>query len=261
MAENELKKLLNEFKAGKRSLPEMMEALKDLRIEPLSFANIDHHRAERQGFPEVIFCRQKTPETILEIARRIYQRHDLLLATHASEDIFEVLRKEMPFLLFHREARCIHSPQPASDPLMDGRCCIITAGTSDIPIAREAELTLEMFGFRPSVVIDVGAAGIHRLDKYWDKIEKANVLIVVAGMEGALPTIVAGLIDKPVIAVPTSVGYGVNFQGVTTLLAMLNSCANSVSVVNIDNGFGAAFSAALMLRQLKREMSNYKPGS
>ncbi|RMG20015.1 MAG: nickel pincer cofactor biosynthesis protein LarB [Methanobacteriota archaeon] len=248
----ELQMLLQMVQKGECTIEEASETILKMQIEALEFANLDYQRSLRQGFPEVIFCEGKTTQQVLEIAQKIHQHHGLLLATRASVELYESLKKTIPGLHFDAAARCIFSEPPESDPQLQGLCAVVTAGTTDYPVAKEAEITLRMFGVQPALVVDVGAAGLHRLNHHWEKLRKAAVVIVIAGMEGALPTIIAGLIDKPVIAVPTSVGYGVNFSGLTPLLAMLNSCANSVTVVNINNGYGAAFSAALYLKQLKR---------
>ncbi|RMH95459.1 MAG: nickel pincer cofactor biosynthesis protein LarB [Calditrichaeota bacterium] len=252
MDRNRLKRLLEEYRSGTISFEDVVAELTFPGIENLEFAHVDHQRALRQGFPEVIFCPGKSPQQIREIANRLFKRHRLLLATHADSDLYHLLCRDIPNLEYDPEARCIHSPFPSPDPLLTGAACLITGGTSDIPVAREAEVTLRMFGCTPATVYDVGAAGLHRLFHHWHSIQAASVLLVIAGMEGALPTVVAGLTDQPVIAVPTSVGYGANFQGLAPLLTMLNSCANGVAVVNIDNGFGAGFIAALFLRQMVR---------
>ncbi len=245
---NQLRELLQQVQSGALSVTEAEKQLQDQWIHQLEFANVDLHRAARQGFPEVIFCENKSLDDIEAIARKIYQHHGLLLATHATEAIFQRLQQHIPHLHWNEQARCVYSDPPP--PRLQGKAAVLTAGTSDIPVAEEAAVTLTMFGFPPQKVYDVGVAGIHRLSHHWESIQQAAVLIVVAGMEGALPSVVGGLTDKPVIAVPTSVGYGTHFGGFTALLAMLNSCANSITVVNIDNGFGAGYAAALMLRQM-----------
>ena len=240
--------LLEQVQNGTLSIEEAERQLQQHMIRQLDFAQVDFHRAVRQGFPEVIFCENKTLEDIASIAREIYSHHGLLLATHATEAVFEHLQPIIPDLQWNPRARCVYSTPPP--PKLEQGVAILTAGTSDIPVAEEAAVTLTMFGFPPRTVYDVGVAGIHRLNHHWEAVEQAAVLIVVAGMEGALPSVVGGLTDKPVIAVPTSVGYGSHFGGITALLAMLNSCANSITVVNIDNGFGAGYAAALILRQI-----------
>ncbi len=246
----DLEQLLNDFKAGKIGSDAILQKIKAAGIQSLDFATIDHHRELRQGFPEVIFCEGKTPEEVAEIARRIYQRHGLLLATRATEEYYREAKAVLPELQYHARARLMHSPFPEPNRQAGGQIAIITAGTSDIPVAEEARITCQLFGFTPETIYDVGVAGLHRLNEHWSKIQPARVLIVIAGMEGALPSVIGGLVDKPVIAVPTSVGYGTSLQGMTALLAMLNSCSSNVVVVNIDNGFGAGFSASLILRQM-----------
>ncbi len=246
----DLERLLGEFKAGKVDTDTVLQKIKAAGIQSLDFATIDHHRELRQGFPEVVFCEGKTPGEVVEIARRIYQRHRLLLATRAGESYYREVKKELPDLLYHPRARLIYSPLPDPEEKASGKIAIITAGTSDIPVAEEARITCQLFGFTPTPIYDVGVAGLHRLNQHWPKIEQARVLVVIAGMEGALPSVIGGLVDKPVIAVPTSVGYGTSLKGLTALFAMLNSCSSNVLVVNIDNGFGAGFSASLILRQM-----------
>ncbi len=211
---------------------------------------MDHHRELRQGFPEVIFCEGKSPEQVVTIAERIYERHGKLLATRAQPAVYEAVKQRLPEMIYQPDARCIHSPFPEMPEIAQDKIAIITAGTSDVPVALEAAVTCKLFGYRPREVYDVGVAGLHRLNHHWDFIRKAGVLIVIAGMEGALASVVGGLVDKPVIAVPTLVGYGTSFGGMTALFAMLNSCTSNVTVVNIDNGFGAAFTASLILRQI-----------
>ncbi len=254
---NQLQQLLQAVRDGQLDVETAERQLREQLIRQLDFAHVDLHRQVRQGFPEVIFCQNKTLDEIEAIASEIYNHHGLVLATHATEAVFQRLQHIIPDVHWNERARCVYSTPP-SPRLTDG-VAILTAGTSDIPVAEEAAVTLTMFGFPPRTVYDVGVAGIHRLSHHWEVIQHALVLIVVAGMEGALPSVVGGLTDKPIIAVPTSVGYGTHFQGVTALLAMLNSCANSITVVNIDNGFGAGYAAALILRQMIR--FNQKDGT
>jgi NCAIR mutase (PurE)-related protein len=215
----------------------------------LGFARVDSDRARRCGFPEVIFGAGKTPAEVLAIGRTILAQDRVLLVSRASEEQFRALAAEFPDARYHARARCITveiEPLPKSDGVIGVLC----AGTSDLPVADEAAVTLEVFGHRVARITDVGVAGIHRLLAERDRLEACNVLIVVAGMEGALPSAVAGLVSKPVIAVPTSVGYGASFGGLAALLGMLNSCGSGVTVVNIDNGFGAAYAAAQINRLL-----------
>jgi NCAIR mutase (PurE)-related protein len=215
----------------------------------LGFARVDSDRARRCGFPEVIFGAGKTPADVLAIGRAILEKERVLLVSRASEEQHRTLAAEFPAARWHARARCISveiEPLPRSSATVG----IICAGTSDLPVADEAAVTLEVYGNRVERITDVGVAGIHRLLAERDRLEACAVLIVVAGMEGALPSAVAGLVSKPVIAVPTSVGYGASFGGLAALLGMLNSCGSGVTVVNIDNGFGAAYAAAQITRLL-----------
>jgi NCAIR mutase (PurE)-related protein len=213
----------------------------------LGFARVDTDRRRRCGFPEVIFGLGKTPEQIAAIARVILKKDPVLLVSRANDAQYEAVLTAFPEAQWHASARCITVERPPM-PRIPGTVAVVCAGTSDIPVAEEAAVTLEVFGNRADRITDVGVAGIHRLLAVRDQLEAANVVIVIAGMEGALPSAVAGLISKPVIAVPTSIGYGVSFQGVAALLGMLNSCGSGVTVVNIDNGFGAAYAAAQINR-------------
>jgi pyridinium-3,5-biscarboxylic acid mononucleotide synthase len=215
----------------------------------LGFAKVDTGRKERCGFPEVVFCEHKTPEEVLEISKTILAHDPVLLATRANASHFEAVSSHFPNAVHHQRARCIVIEQPPH-PKLDGQIAVVCAGTSDLPVAEEAAVTLETCGNRVLRIADVGVAGVHRLLAERDRIEACNVIVVVAGMEGALPSAVAGLTTKPVIAVPTSVGYGASFGGLAALLGMLNSCGSGVTVVNIDNGFGAAFAAAKINRLL-----------
>jgi NCAIR mutase (PurE)-related protein len=209
----------------------------------LGFARVDTDRARRCGFPEVIYGSGKTPEEVVAIGRVILENDGVLLVSRASEDQHRALAAAFPAARWHARARCV-TVELSPRPKLDGVVGVICAGTSDQPVAEEAAVTLEIFGNRVERITDVGVAGLHRLLAVRDRLESCNVLIVVAGMEGALPSAVAGLVSKPVIAVPTSVGYGASFGGVAALLGMLTSCGSGVTVVNIDNGFGAAYAAA-----------------
>ena len=215
----------------------------------LGFARVDSDRARRCGFPEVIFGAGKTPADVLAIGRTILAKERVLLVSRANEEQHRALSAEFPDARWHARARCI-TVETEPLPKNDGTIGVLCAGTSDLPVADEAAVTLEIFGNHVERITDVGVAGIHRLLAERDRLEACNVLIVVAGMEGALPSAVAGLVSKPVIAVPTSVGYGASFGGLAALLGMLNSCGSGVTVVNIDNGFGAAYAAAQINRQL-----------
>ncbi len=246
MTKKELRQLLQQYKRGKLSDQQIVEKISSLKFESLSFATIDHHRQLRQGFPEVILCQGKTPDQVAEIASRIHKRSQPLLATRATPDHYKAVKKEIRQSHYHKFARTITANEPKKQLLNRGTILVITAGTSDIPVAEEAFITSQMLGNPVERLYDVGVAGIHRLLSQSEKLMKASVIIVVAGMEGALPSVVGGLVDVPVIAVPTSIGYGASFQGVAALLGMLNTCASGVTVVNIDNGFGAGFAASLM---------------
>ncbi|HTK82754.1 MAG TPA: nickel pincer cofactor biosynthesis protein LarB [Bacteroidota bacterium] len=246
MTKDELKHLLQQYKRGKISEQEIVHALSVPAYEKLDFATIDHHRQLRQGFPEVILCQGKTPQQTGEIAARIAKHKLPLLATRAAKEHFQSVKKKVPKARYHELARTITAFEPAKPNKKLGTILVITAGTADIPVAEEAAITASMFGNPVERLFDVGVAGIHRLLSQSRKLIEASVIIVVAGMEGALPSVVGGLVDVPVIAVPTSIGYGASFGGITALLAMLNSCASGITVVNIDNGFGAGFAASLM---------------
>ena len=223
----------------------VLTALRAAPFEDLGFARVDTHRAVRQGFPEVILGLGKTPAQIAAIAEKLVARGQALLVTRADAAVFEAVRAKVPGAAYHETAGAITLTQ-GHVPDGKGTIMVACAGTSDLPIAEEAVVTLELMGNRVDRLYDVGVAGLHRLLSEQTRLQAARVIVVVAGMEGALPSVVAGLVDVPVIAVPTSVGYGASFGGVAALLGMLNSCANGVSVVNIDNGFGAACMASLI---------------
>jgi pyridinium-3,5-biscarboxylic acid mononucleotide synthase len=238
MNREELLRLLGQVHSGELTPEKAAEQLRHLPYEDLGFARMDNHRALRQGFPEVIFCEGKTAEQVTAIAERILARHGVLLATRASAEMYSALKTVEPRATYHPLSRAIvvkptHPPEPI------GRVMVLSAGTSDIPVAEEAAVTAEVLGSRVETVYDCGVAGLHRILDQRTALEGANVLIVVAGMDGVLPSVVGGLVAKPVIAVPTSVGYGASFQGLAALLTMLNSCASGIAVVNIDNGYGA----------------------
>jgi NCAIR mutase (PurE)-related protein len=239
--ELELKKLLKAVRAGALSGDEALNRLKNLPFEDLGFAKVDHHRALRQGFAEVIFGQGKTPKQVAEIAKAILRRDSQqnVLITRADKKIFAAVKRIHRAAKFH-ELPGVIAIQRNSQITGKGTICVVSAGTSDIPVAEEALLTAELMGNRVTRLYDVGVAGIHRLLHHREELTQARVIICVAGMEGALPSVVGGLVAVPVIAVPTSVGYGASFSGVAALLGMLNSCASNVTVVNIDNGFGAA---------------------
>jgi len=240
-----IKKILNSVKEGKVDVDTAMEELKNLPYSDLGYAKVDHHRTLRRGYPEVIFCAGKTSQQIQGIVKNMLPHGNNILGTRASLENFEAVKNICPSAEYNELGRTISIKQ-ASLELTKTYIAIITAGTSDIPVAEEAAVTCENFGNKTERLFDVGIAGIHRL---YDKIEilrNAKVLIVIAGMEGALPSVVGGLVDKPVIAVPTSVGYGAAFDGLAALLGMLTSCTSGIGVVNIDNGFGAAYLASMI---------------
>jgi len=243
-----LRQALRQFKAGELSEEDVLARFRDLSYESLGYATLDHHRALRKGYPEVIFCANKTVEQVVEIARHIAEKGQGLLGTRASNAMLSAVREVLPQVRVNEAARAFWLPaRDAKEPL-PGNVLVVSAGTSDLPVAEEAVVTLQAMNHRVDRLVDVGVAGIHRLLLHKDKIDAADVLIVIAGMEGALASVIGGLVDKPLIAVPTSVGYGASFNGLAALLGMLNSCVSGVTVVNIDNGFGAAYAAALILR-------------
>lgn len=241
MTEEEIARLLREYKEGKLAEHEAVKKIADVPFEEMRFAEVDHHRELRQGMPEIIYAAGKTPEQVREIFFSLYSHSKgNLLATRARREHYEKVKEKVPEAVYDETARMIYLDRD-SRIVRDAehKILILTAGTSDIPVAEEARLTAYLFGNHVDTCYDCGVAGIHRLFAHLPAIKEANVIIVIAGMEGALASVVGGLTDKPVIAVPTSVGYGASFQGVAALLSMLNSCAMGVSVVNIDNGFGA----------------------
>ena len=229
-------------------MDEASARLRSMPFEDLGFAQVDHHRALRCGFPEVIFCTGKTEEQVAAIAERIVASGSDLLATRATPAMHEAVTARCPSAVYHEAARAI-VVQDAWQDRGIGEILVVSAGTSDIPVAEEAAVTARVLGNRVERVFDVGVAGIHRLFSHREAIMSASVLIVVAGMEGALPSVVGGMVSRPVIAVPTSVGYGASFNGLAALLAMLNSCASGVTVVNIDGGFNAGYAAGLINRK------------
>ncbi|MDF2910226.1 MAG: 1-(5-phosphoribosyl)-5-amino-4-imidazole-carboxylate carboxylase [Sporolactobacillus laevolacticus] len=251
MYEDNLRALLSKVQNGTLNLDEAVGHLKTLPFENLGFAKVDHHRKLRNGFPEVIYCEGKTVKQIQEIAAALARSGNTVLATRASEQDYHGVLEIAPEAVYHREARCIVIHPPQKEKSSAHYLAVVTAGTSDICVAEEAAVTAEAFGNSVERIYDVGVAGIHRLFAQLDKIRKADIVIVIAGMEGALTSVVGGLVEHPVIAVPTSVGYGSSFNGLAALLSMLNSCSSGVSVVNIDNGFGAAYTASLIIKEIK----------
>ena len=245
-----LRRLLKQVQSGALPVDRALEELRHFPSEDLGFATVDHHRSLRKGFPEVIFGQGKRPEHILEIARSLLAHHRNLLITRASAEVFAQVRKLEKSTRFYPDSGCVMVRRDrkiyGAAPLP-----IISAGTSDLPVAEEAAVTAEAMGNTVDRIFDVGVAGLHRLLQKSRRLADCRVAVVVAGMEGALPSVVGGLVDVPVIAVPTSVGYGASFHGLAALLGMLNSCASNVTVVNIDNGFGAGYVASLINRKNK----------
>jgi len=240
----ELEQLLRDFKAERLTINEALDEIGgDYAYEDLGYAKVDYDRERRQGVPEVVYCAGKTPEQVKGILKKLAEHTAKnLLATRASREIFDAVKEELATAQYHETARLIAVTRGLQERI--GRVLVVSAGTSDLPVAEEAALTAEFLGNRVERLYDAGVAGIHRLLDNREQLVSARVLIVVAGMEGALPSVVGGLVDKPVIAVPTSVGYGASFGGLAALLGMLNSCASGVAVVNIDNGFGAGYLAS-----------------
>jgi len=250
MQHDALKKLLEDVAAGRVSAESGLASLKHLPFEDLGFAHLDHNRAMRRGFPEVIFGVGKSTDQIVGLARAVVKAGNTLFVTRTTSEAADAVRRSLPEIPieYNEVARCIHYEPNARKIRGRGEIAVVSAGTSDIPVAEEAALTAELMGNEVTRVFDVGVSGIHRLFAHRETLVNAEVLIVVAGMEGALPSVVGGLVPRPVVAVPTSIGYGANLGGITALLAMLNSCAAGVTVVNIDNGFGAGYAASLMNR-------------
>lgn len=243
MTAEQLEVLLAEVAAGRLAPGAALDRLRHLPFEDLPFARIDHHRALRQGFPEVVFCEGKTTDQVVAICERLEAATGTFLGTRATPEMAERLQERFPALAWHPVARVVHMAGERS-PRRTGTILVVSAGTSDLPVAEEAAIVADAFGHPIDRLIDVGVAGLHRLLAANDQLQRAKVVIVVAGMEGALPSVVGGIVSVPVIAVPTSVGYGASFGGLAALLGMLNSCAAGVTVVNIDNGFGAAAAAS-----------------
>ena len=246
MKEDYLKELIRNVKEGKVSEEEALEQLKVLPYKEMGFANLDFHRQIRTGFPEVVYCEGKTPAQIRDIFAALAE-HGTVMGTRATRNDYEAVLKKLPDAVYHEAARIIVSKNAdAADEEPIGKVAVVSAGTADIPVAEEAALTAEILGNEVVRLYDVGVAGIHRLLSHREEIMSARVIVAIAGMEGALASVIGGLADCPVIAVPTSVGYGASLGGISALLSMLNSCASGVSVVNIDNGFGAGYQASLI---------------
>lgn len=248
-SEAPLRELLQKVAGGKVTVEQALQSLRLLPYEDLGFAKLDHHRGLRKGFPEVVYCEGKTPSQVATITARLVQVSPQFLGTRASPEQFEAACAAVPDLKYQSTARAIWLDRQPRRAKLPG-VLIIAAGTSDLPVAEEAALTLELMGHAPQRLVDVGVAGLHRLTHHLAILRAASVIVAVAGMEGALPGVVAGLVSAPVIAVPTSVGYGASFQGLAALLTMMNACAPGVAVVNIDNGFGAGYMAACINRRI-----------
>jgi NCAIR mutase (PurE)-related protein len=247
---NIIEELLENYKDNKLSKEDFKTKIKEIYFEDIGFAKIDHHRKLRRGFTEVIYGANKTPYQILEITKKILKYSDTLLITRTSKEVFNLLSEEVNNLQYLEEAQIIYLKNKDHDLDLKEGIVIVCAGTSDIPVAEETYMTAYLMGNKVKKIYDVGIAGIHRLISYKDDLLKANVIVAVAGMEGALPGLVSSLVECPVIGVPTSVGYGAGFKGISPLLTMLNSCSPGLSVVNIDNGFGAGYTASLINKKI-----------
>jgi NCAIR mutase (PurE)-related protein len=243
-----LKELIDNIRNGTIGVDEALAKLRDLPFEDIGFAHIDHHRALRRGFPEVIYGWGKKAEEIVEIIRKMVEKEENILVTKLTDDKAKIIKEQFPKGDYFPNSKVFTLEVRPAEKRGKGTILVISAGTADIPVAEEAAITASFMGNEVETIFDVGISGLHRLMGKRDVLMKASVIVVVAGMEGALPSIVGGLVDKPVIAVPTSTGYGASFKGLSALLGMLNSCASGVTVVNIDNGFGAGYAASLINR-------------
>ena len=251
MKKEDIAAILEEVKEGELEVDDALDTLRDLPFEDLGYAKIDHHRDLRNGYPEVIYCEDKTKDEVKGIVEKMMGHNQNILATRVNEEIYAALSELTDDLEYHERARIVVI-QKQEIAQSQSKLLVMTGGTSDLEVAEEAAITAEVMGNRVERAYDVGVAGLHRLLAQKDKMAEANVIITVAGMEGALASVVSGLVDKPIIAVPTSVGYGANFEGLAALLAMLNSCASGLGVVNIDNGFGAAYLADSIINQIEK---------
>lgn len=245
MNQQDLKTLLESIQSQELSIEDGVKLLSQLPFQDLGYAKVDHHRELRQGYPEVIYCAGKTPDQVEGIVKAMLQRGSNILATRAEEGVFQRVKALTDLASYHPLARTITIVQNPV-PMVKTSIAVVTGGTSDIPVAEEAAITAEIFGNPVERIYDVGVAGIHRLLAHLPVIQSTRVIVAVAGMEGALASVLGGMVNKPIIAVPTSVGYGANFGGLAALLSMLNSCASGTSVVNIDNGFGAGYMASMI---------------
>jgi len=257
MTTTEAARLLDQFRAELISRDDVLRAFQSAPIADIGFAQVDAHRALRKNFPEVIFGAGKTPEQVVGIAEKLWELRQHVLATRITVDHARAMKKRFKHAVHHPLARCITLERKLMEK-RPGFIAVVCAGTSDLPVAEEAAVTADIMGNHVERIHDIGVAGLHRMLGRLETIQKANVIIAVAGMEGALPSVLAGLVSKPVIAVPTSVGYGASFGGIAALLAMLNSCASGVTVVNIDNGFGAGY-AASQINALASQYENSAP--
>jgi len=258
MYKEEIKKVLEQIKNDELDVDEGLEVLKDLPYKDLGFARIDHHRSIRNGYPEVIYCEGKSKAEIEGIVKEMLEHGSNILASRADKSIYKSIKKIAPEAEYYERAKMIFIEKQKLE-MSKSSILVVSGGTSDMPVAEEAVITAKALGCSVDSLYDVGVAGLHRLLGSLDKLKEADVIITVAGMEGALASVIGGLVDKPVIAVPTSVGYGANFGGLSALLTMLNSCASGVGVVNIDNGFGAAYLAGTIIMQIenaRKEVNN-----
>ncbi len=253
MNKKDLRELLEKVRSNEVDIETALNSLKDLPYKDIGLARVDNHRSLRNGFPEVIYCEGKSLEEIKAIITEMLKSNNNILASRASQEIFEMVKEIAPDAIYHPRPKMIFIKQQELEET-NSKILVVSGGTSDMPVAEEAAVTAEALGNKVDRLYDVGVAGIHRLLGSLDKLDQASVIIAVAGMEGALASVVGGLVDKPVIAVPTSVGYGANFGGVSALLTMLNSCASGVGVVNIDNGFGAAYLASTINLQIENAL-------
>ena len=251
MNKEDITALLEKVQSGEIEVETAASSLKDLPFKDLGFAKVDNHRSLRNGFPEVIYCENKSLDEIEGIVKEMLKHDNNILASRASKEIYQRIKEIAPEAVYHERPKMIFIEKQKLEKTKS-KILVVSGGTSDIPVAEEAVVTAEALGNSVERLYDVGVAGIHRLLGNLDKLNDAEVIIAVAGMEGALASVVGGLVDKPVIAVPTSVGYGTNFGGVSALLTMLNSCASGIGVVNIDNGFGAAYLASTILLQIEK---------
>jgi pyridinium-3,5-biscarboxylic acid mononucleotide synthase len=241
-----IRKMLKEYKSGGATENDIISRIKDIYFEDIGFAKVDHHRLLRRNFPEVIFGQSKTPQQILDISKKILKYSEILVITRTKKEVFEFLKTEIPGIVFNDAAGIIYTPLKTSGPKLKEGITVICAGTTDIPVAEEAAITAHLMRNNVKKIFDVGIAGIHRLLSHKNELQSSKVIVAVAGMEGALPGVISSMVDCIVIGVPTSIGYGASFNGISPLLTMLNSCSPGICVVNIDNGFGAGYAAGLI---------------